>query len=124
MSPNEADSGLGRLQLQIPRDSGAPAAARRALRTLPLGEREIDVLLVASELVTNAVVHAESAEPIELLAESGPDHAWVEVRDRGRGIVAQPVTHGHGLQLLTAAAERWGIVHDDCTSVWFEIGSG
>jgi len=123
MPPNEARPGLGRLQLQLPPDSGAPAAARRALRTLPLGDRAVDVLLIASELVTNAVVHTDSSEPIELLAECGPDRTWVEVRDRGDGFLAPPVSHGQGLRIL-AAAERWGIVHDDQTSVWFEIGNG
>jgi hypothetical protein len=123
MSPLEAQTGLGRLQLQLPPDSGAPSAARRALRSLPLGERAADVLLLASELVTKAVLHAESAEPIELLAECGPDRTWVEVRDRGRGFTAPAVSHGHALQILAAASERWGIVHDDGTSVWFEVGT-
>jgi hypothetical protein len=121
MPPNQARPGLGRLQLQLPPDSGAPAAARRALRTLPLGQRGDDVLLVASELVTNAVLHARSSEPIELVAECRPDGTWVEVRDHGRGFAAPPLGQGHGLEIMTAASERWGIVQDDATAVWFEI---
>jgi nitrate/nitrite-specific signal transduction histidine kinase len=124
MPPNETHAGLGRLQLQLPPESGAPAAARRALRTLPLGDRADDVLLIASELVTNAVVHADTAEPIELTAECRPDSTWVEVRDRGTGFGAPPVGQGHGLQILALASERWGIVHDDCTAVWFEVAGG
>lgn len=121
MPPTEAQAGLGRLQLQLSPDPGAPAAARRALRTLPLGARTDDVLLIASELVANAVVHGDSTEPIELIAECRPDGAWVEVRDHGRGFTAPPFGHGRGLQVLTAASDRWGIVRDDCTTVWFEL---
>ena len=54
--------------MRLEADVHAPAAARRALRELPLGERADDVLLLASELVTNAVVHG-SAQPIELEAD-------------------------------------------------------
>ena len=121
MPPHEAQSGLGRLQLQLPPDSGAPAVARSALRTLPLGDRVDDVLLLASELVTNAVLHADSTEPIELIAECRPDAAWVEVRDHGHGFESAPLGEGHGLQILAAASERWGIVQDGSTAVWFEI---
>jgi nitrate/nitrite-specific signal transduction histidine kinase len=122
MPPNQAQqSGLGRLQLQLPPESGAPAAARRALRTLPLGDRADDVLLLASELVTNAVLHAGSRNPIELIAECRPDGTWVEVRDHGRGFESPPLRAGHGLQILTATSDRWGIVQDDATRVWFEL---
>jgi anti-sigma regulatory factor (Ser/Thr protein kinase) len=121
MSPDKAQSGLGRLQLQLPPEPGAPAAARHALRSLPLGDRAEDVLLVASELVTNAVVHADSAEPIELAVECRPDATRVEVRDHGGGFEAAPVRAGHGLQILTAASDRWGIVRDRGTTIWFEV---
>jgi two-component sensor histidine kinase len=123
MPPSEAHSGLGRLQLQLPPETGAPAAARRALRTLPLGDQADDILLLASELVTNAVLHAHTAEPIELTVECRPDGAWVEVRDHGDGFEGAALGQGHGLQILAAASERWGIVQDGCTTVWFEIGT-
>jgi signal transduction histidine kinase len=123
MSPNQPRSGLGRLQLHLSPEPGAPAAARRALRTLPLGDRTDDVLLIASELVTNAVLHAFTTEPIELVAECGPEGVRVEVRDHGSGFAATPVGEGRGLQIMTAASDRWGIVQDDATSVWFQIGS-
>jgi hypothetical protein len=123
MPPSEAHAGLGRLQLQLPPESGAPAAARRALRTLPLGDRAEDILLIASELVTNAVVHAGTHDPIELTVECRPEGTWVEVRDHGHGFGQPPTREGHGLQILAAASQRWGIVQDSCTTVWFEVGS-
>ncbi len=122
MPPSETRSGPGRLQLRLPPERGAPAAARRALRTLPLGDRADDVLLVVSELVTNAVVHADSDEPIELAAECRHGGTWVEVRDHGHGFDAAPLQAGHGLQILTTATDRWGIVADRGTTIWFEVG--
>jgi anti-sigma regulatory factor (Ser/Thr protein kinase) len=121
MPPSQAQSGLGRLQLQLPPEPGAPAAARRALRTLPLGDRADDVLLVASELVTNAVLHANSDEPIELVAECRPDATWVEVRDHGHGFESTELHEGNGLRILTGASDRWGIVRDHGTTIWFEV---
>ena len=122
MPPSQARSGLGRLQLQLPPETGAPAAARRALRTLPLGDRADDVLLIASELVTNAVLHADSAEPIELVAECRPDAMWVEVRDHGRGFESGTLQEGNGFLILDATSDRWGMVRDHGTAIWFEVG--
>ena len=90
--------------------SHAPAAARRALRELPLGERADDVLLLASELVTNAVLHG-SAQPIELDADFDGDRLRVAASG------GAPLT-GHGMQIVDAAAERWGVEHD---AVWVEL---
>jgi anti-sigma regulatory factor (Ser/Thr protein kinase) len=124
MDTDEVQRGHGRLRLQLVPDEHAPATARRALRELPLGERKDDVLLLASELVTNAVVHATrgSGEPIELVAACERDRTRVEVRDRGPGFAADPRL-GHGLRLVEAATDRWGIEHDGETRVWFELAS-
>jgi two-component sensor histidine kinase len=121
MSPDSTRSGLGRLQLNLDPAPDAPASARRALRSLPLGERADDVLLLASELVTNAVVHAETGGPIELTAECRPDATWVEVRDHGPGFASPHPVPRHGLNIVSATSERWGIVQDGATSVWFEV---
>jgi anti-sigma regulatory factor (Ser/Thr protein kinase) len=111
------------LHLQLPPEPGAPAAARRALRTLPLGDRAHDILLIASELVANAVVHADTVQPIELTAECRPHGTRVEVRDHGHGFASAQHGRGHGLQILAAASEHWGIVQHGCTAVWFEVGA-
>jgi two-component sensor histidine kinase len=122
MRPHEAHPpGPARLQLELPPEPGAPAAARRALRTLPLGDRAEDVLLLASELVTNAVVHAGAHGPILLVAEWSPGQTRVEVRDR-RGFESSASVDGYGRQILDGASERWGVERDDGTAVWFEVG--
>jgi anti-sigma regulatory factor (Ser/Thr protein kinase) len=122
MQREEAQAGSRRLHLMLPPDVHAPAAARRALRTLPLGDRAHDIVLLASELVANAVGGSahESDEPIELSAACEPERTHVEVHDHGHGL-AGDLAGGYGLQVLSAASERWGIEHDGTTRVWFEL---
>jgi anti-sigma regulatory factor (Ser/Thr protein kinase) len=124
MQREEAHAGPRRLHVTLPPDTDAPAAARRALRTLPLGEREIDVLLLASELVSNAVVHADEAPGrlIELSAACERGRTHVEVRTHDDGAIAAELSEGYGLRLLAGATERWGVEHDGLTLVWFELG--
>jgi anti-sigma regulatory factor (Ser/Thr protein kinase) len=124
MQREEAHAAPRRLQVTLPPDADAPAAARRALRSLPLGEREDDVLLLATELVSNAVVHAHAAmsQPIELSAACERGRTHVEVRCQDDGAVAAELSNGYGLRLLAGATERWGIERDGITLVWFELG--
>jgi anti-sigma regulatory factor (Ser/Thr protein kinase) len=107
-----------RVRIDLAPDASAPAAARRALRELPLGSAADDVLLVTSEVVTNAVKHGRRVTPIELDASCERDHTHVEIRDRGRFI---PGESGYGLRILAAAASRWGIEQDEVTRVWFDL---
>jgi anti-sigma regulatory factor (Ser/Thr protein kinase) len=124
MQREEAQAGPRRLHVTLPPNVDAPAAARRALRGLPLGEREADVLLLASELITNAVVHAHAAmsRPIELSAECERGRTHVEVRCHDDGAIAAELSVGYGLRILAGASERWGVERDGTTLVWFELG--
>jgi anti-sigma regulatory factor (Ser/Thr protein kinase) len=123
MQRKEAHAGSRRLQLMLPPDVHAPATARRALRALPLGQRASDVVLLASELVASAVCGGphDPDEPIELSAACKPGYTRVEVHDHGHGLAAGDMAGGYGLQVLSAASERWGIEHDGTTRVWFEV---
>ena len=123
MQREEAQAGSRRLHLMLPPDVHAPAAARRALRTLPLGDRAGDVVLLASELVASAVAGGthEPEKPIELSASCGPGITRVEVRDHGHGLAAVDLAGGYGLQVLSSASARWGIEHDGTARVWFEV---
>ncbi|MGW3286746.1 ATP-binding protein [Streptomyces sp. NPDC001002] len=89
-----------------------------------------DVLLVVSELVTNACLHAE-----------GPDELWisgdnkvirVEVSDRGTGEPAPRTPHragrpgGHGMFIVQRLCLDWGVVRTPGTpgkKVWAELGA-
>ena len=95
----------------------------RTLRDWNVDESRIEpVLLVANELVANAIVHAQSA-PVLSLAESGAD-LLLRVSDESRALpVPQaPTTDddgGRGLILVEALSDRWGIDTDaGGKSVW------
>src|SRR3954469_11554417 len=99
--------------------------ARRALMTNGLDEDvEHTVTLLATEIVGNAVRHADlrGDQRIVFFARLGNDFARVEVADQGGGFDPQLVeTEGFGLRLLSKLANDWGV---DCTArgskVWFQ----
>ena len=107
-----------------------PALARHELESwLPasLDESERGALrLLVSELVTNAVRHVKSTQPVELAVRIGAGAVRVEVRDAGAGF--EPGTPrprgadgGFGLFLVERMASRWGVDTQDGTRVWFEL---
>ncbi|WP_446045840.1 ATP-binding protein [Streptomyces olivaceus] len=89
-----------------------------------------DVLLVVSELVTNACLHAE-----------GPDELWItcekkvirlEVSDRGTGQPSPRTPHragrpgGHGMFIVQRLCLDWGVVRTPGVAgkrVWAELGA-
>ena len=108
----------------------AAAEARHALADLALTDgRERDVRLLVSELVTNAVRHANLApgDVILLVIDVEDSLLRVEVHDPGGGFVprapapdpARP--SGWGLYLVEELADRWGVDSDEQTLVWFEV---
>ncbi|MCE0765401.1 ATP-binding protein, partial [Pseudonocardia kujensis] len=91
-----------------------------------------DVVLLASELCENAVLHAGTA--FDLAVEVGDDEVTVAVTDRGPGALelhlAEPrqrygraATHGRGLSLVARLATTWGTRHDTDGrhTVWFAL---
>lgn len=121
--------------LDLPPTTDSVPIARRfvrdALRSIA-GSRDVDIdvdtaVLLASELVTNAVLHARSPFNI-VVAERATDLVRVEVRD---GSPVPPRMHsfstmsatGRGLRLLEQLAEAWGVESGaDGKVVWFEVG--
>jgi anti-sigma regulatory factor (Ser/Thr protein kinase) len=121
------------LNLLLTEEQGAAAAAREALRDgngmVPAPVRD-DVLLLVSELVTNAVRHAGAGpdRPVQVQLLRGPRWVVVAVADQGPGFSWHPSPHrgnesgGWGLFLVDQIADRWGV---ECTAsgarVWFEM---
>jgi len=90
-------------------------------------------MLVASELVTNAIVHSQSGAPggtVTLALCPGPAGVLVQVCDGGGSSeprLAAPdeeAEHGYGLRLVDALADSWGtIASPEGRVTWCRIGS-
>lgn len=127
------------IELTLPRDLRAPAQARaevrEAMRAMSIDDRAVAVLL-ASELVTNAVIHSHSSteQTIALRIAVTPARVRVEVIDPGPGLdparrPRRPLTPGGGgLALVEHLASRWGAGRvseiPPRFAVWFELDSG
>lgn len=118
-----------RRQLDISSGLESGRAARRFIREA-LAEWGVEHLsddaeLLTSELVNNAVVHAESA--VRLLVLFDDRRLRVEVCDTGAGALHIRHTEitddgGRGLFLVDALSRSWGTSADEAgKSVWFEL---
>lgn len=114
----------------FPADLASAGAARRfvgsTLREWSCDTLADNALLLVSELVTNAVLHARSR--LDLVVRLANDRLRVEVHDESR---AQPTRKhysahagtGRGLMLVDQLAAEWGVDHIDGNgkNVWFEL---
>ncbi|MFL5863880.1 MAG: ATP-binding protein [Solirubrobacteraceae bacterium] len=125
------DSSHDLMALQLPCDPDAPARTRDALSELDdLGWIAGDVMLVASELVTNAVLHSGCLpdHDIQVTARQGSDGITVSVRDPGVSGMdartappADPHAGGWGLRVVEQLADSWGQERSDGYHVWATI---
>jgi anti-sigma regulatory factor (Ser/Thr protein kinase) len=119
------------LCVDVPCDAGAAHAVREALTGMDWRQGvDRDVLIVASELVNNAVVHSGCAEEdvLAVRARLSVDRLMFSVRDPGSsGQDAEARAGGEGnaggwgLQLVDQLAARWGSHRDDGYRVWAEM---
>jgi serine/threonine-protein kinase RsbW len=119
------------LDLDLCCDRRAPAVVREAIARLTDGGWVLgDAMLVATELVTNAVLHSGAAETdtvaVRILRVS--DGLLISITDPGRSgtdahIVegARPLFGGYGLRVVAAVASRWGSERGDGYRVWAEL---
>lgn len=123
-----------RLELYLPATETAIGQARAFVDRLealdPHEDVRFAVRLLVSELFTNAVKYGSRREEsrIRLTVAVTDTHVRGEVGDRGRGFAEGETTmpggdaeSGRGLAFLDALANRWGIVRDGETCVWFEL---
>lgn len=110
------------VDLYLPRDTSAPAVARRAVTRHfadLLGPARMDDLqLVITELVSNAVVHGQGEILLRLGFKSNT--VFGEVVDQGGGferelrVSGTDDVSGRGLLLVEQLASKWG-VHEGTT---------
>jgi anti-sigma regulatory factor (Ser/Thr protein kinase) len=127
----DADPHVRALDLELQRAPEAPAVARAAAAGLcqQIGlthARCQTLLLLVSEIVTNAVIHSKALPdtPIRFSAAADRHHVRVDVHDGGSGFTPRPQTGVHGgwgLRLLDQQARSWGIDDAQGTLVWFEL---
>jgi anti-sigma regulatory factor (Ser/Thr protein kinase) len=84
-----------------------------------------DLMLLVSELVTNAVRHAQGDE-FEVRLEVTPQRLRLEVHDNGGGFhpriqPSEDGTGGYGLYIVDRLADRWGVERDDGGVIWLEL---
>ncbi|HEX3802585.1 MAG TPA: ATP-binding protein [Solirubrobacteraceae bacterium] len=121
------------LRLEVPCDVDAPGTVRKTLAAAHDGGWALeDGLLVASELVTNAVRHSgcmgEHILKVEVLRRHG--HLMISVHDPGlSGDTVKPAEPepadpgGRGLKIIELLSLRWGSERPDGYRVWAELAA-
>ena len=131
-TPEHGDIALV-LELRLRPQPAAASQVRSAIRSALTGFDPLvveNLMMVASELVSNSVMHAALAPDerinVRLWANS---RLRLEVEDRGRGFAraaAEPLGRagepgGRGLAIVAALSERWDREEDQTVRVWAEL---
>lgn len=121
----------GKATFRVASEPESVAAAREAVTEAAHAAVEGDTLetvrLLVSELVTNGIVHGASDTAVELEVEMRDAGLRVDVTNTGPGFARRPGTDdpdysgGWGLFLVEELSDRWGIIRNGNTRVWFEI---
>lgn len=99
----------------------------RTLRQWELDTLVNDAQLLASELASNAVLHARTEIRLTLRSD-GAGWLRVEVQDHNSRMPTQlaftdDATSGRGLAIVERVAASWGVARDgDGKTVWAELG--
>ncbi|HWF74547.1 MAG TPA: ATP-binding protein [Solirubrobacteraceae bacterium] len=124
------------LCISLEQGANAPSLARAAVAGFSDGSeiapaRLATLLLLVSEVVTNAVIHSTAPERAEItlsarLTDSGA--VRIEVTDAGEGFTPMPRDPsrpggGYGLYLVEREAHSWGVDRQGGTRVWFELAA-
>src|SRR4051812_2971755 len=121
-----------RVKTISPRPEEIRAARRFVVKAMDelggdrLTEDERDVELLASEAISNAVIHAGTE--VKICVSRRGTTFRVEVHDESASPVVRQSSDpdapgGRGLSLIDALAKSWGVnqIHDDGKVVWFEV---
>ena len=130
MGPNRLTSAPARFDQTLRPHPSSVGAARRLVRELvtAAGRTDLvdDAVLLVSEIVTNALIHAGS--PMRVRGRLGGRGIRVEVSDASPHQpalrdYADTAGTGRGLGLLVELVDDWGVAPDEVgKTVWFELG--
>ena len=128
-APEVTSDEIARAQIDLPAQLASGWQARiflsDRLAEWHLESVRDEAMLLTTELVTNAVIHARSA--VSVTVRRGVERLRVEVSDTGGGAlkIREPrgeAQTGRGLQLLEALASNWGTSAFEAGKlVWFEL---
>ena len=120
-------------ELRLRPESAAPSLARAAIAAVASGVPTMvvaDAELLTSELVSNAVRHAELDPSQEIVVRIVVDgYVRVDVADQGPPFEADlrrpgSGSSGWGLLLVDEVATAWGVEREGSRNrVWFEVGT-
>jgi anti-sigma regulatory factor (Ser/Thr protein kinase) len=121
----------GKATFEVASQPEGVVAAREAVAEATAGLIDPTTLetarLLVSELVTNGIVHGNTDRPLAVEVEVGESGVRINVTDRGTGFALRPgmnepdYSGGWGLFLVEELADRWGIIRNGSTCVWFEL---
>jgi anti-sigma regulatory factor (Ser/Thr protein kinase) len=128
----QAAEGFGLSEFKLPADLNAPALARTYVAEAAGEEGAEDLVLLTSEVVSNAVRHSgiHRAGEILLRVEPHENDIRVEVLDPGNGFLRSSMPPGGhadrwGLFLVDRLSKSWGAEREGArTMVWFELARG
>ena len=112
--------------LALPPEPSAARLARRALQDARLPEDlEHTVELLTTEVIANAVRHADLADGqrITIYAHAVDDFIRVDIHDPGPAFDPDRAREGkgYGLRMVDKLASRWGVESENGVRVWFEV---
>lgn len=121
-----------RVEVRLPHEPAAAERGRSVVRERLEGllppHRVEDAVLMADELVANAVRHAqpEPSGTIGVRIDVLHDRVRVVVTDGSPSFewstrASTELAHGFGLVLVDRIASRWGMSLDGKKGVWFEV---
>ncbi|MDP2292224.1 MAG: ATP-binding protein [Actinomycetota bacterium] len=123
-----------KLSFEEPHQRATPAKAREAVQQLLGDDAPIamirDAVLLTSELVTNALLHAPGGCGLEARFSRNPLWLRVDVSDSSArpprlSETSVAALGGHGLRMVENLSSRWGWrPAGDGKSIWFELIDG
>ncbi len=125
---------MQRQERTFARDAGEVPWARRFVRQVLAGHpAAADAELLASEVVTNAVLHAGDGATVTVAVSVSGAAVHIAVVDRGTASVPHwrdtgpDAEGGRGFRLVNEIASRWGFVREKTaarTTCWFDVPGG